>query len=74
MHLRVGLPMLAEVYGVLSEHDLDGSLPPPLATNNTLKSAYDELVELGRFFRANQIRIRSCWLSLLKMFGRRRDR
>ncbi len=30
VHPRVGLPMLAEVFGDLSGHDLDGPLPPPL--------------------------------------------
>ncbi len=45
---RVGLPMLADVFGDLSGHDLDGPLPPPLAGSNALKSAYDKLVALAR--------------------------
>ncbi|MBN8873404.1 MAG: LLM class flavin-dependent oxidoreductase [Rhodospirillales bacterium] len=48
VHPRVGLPMLAEVFGDLSDHDLDGPLPPPLPTSNAVKSAYDKLVALSQ--------------------------
>jgi alkanesulfonate monooxygenase len=48
VHPRVGLPLLANVFGDLSGHDLDGPLPPPVAHSNALKSAYDKLVALGR--------------------------
>ena len=40
VHPQVGLPMLAEVFGDLSGHDLDGPLPAPLGTSNAVKSAY----------------------------------
>lgn len=48
VHARVGLPMLAEVFGDLSGLDLDGPLPPPVPASNSLKSAYDKLAGLGR--------------------------
>ncbi len=48
VHPRVGLPMLAEVFGDLSGHDLDGPLPPPLPASNSVKSAYDKLVAQSR--------------------------
>src|SRR5206468_3044935 len=48
VHPRVGLPMLAEVFGDLSGHDLDGPLPPPLSESNSVKSAFDKLVALSR--------------------------
>jgi len=44
VHPRVGLPMLAEVFGDLSGHDLDGPLPPPVGDGNAVKSAYEKLV------------------------------
>ena len=44
VHPRVGLPMLAEVFGDLSGLDLDGPLPPPLPKSNAVKSAFDKLV------------------------------
>jgi len=47
VHPRLGLPMLAQVFGDLSGHDLDGPLPPPLSHSNALKSSYDKLVALG---------------------------
>ena len=39
--------MLAETFGDLSGHDLDGPLPPPLPHNNALKSAHEKLAKLG---------------------------
>ena len=48
VHPRVGLPLLAEVFGDLSGHDLDGPVPPPVAASNALKSAYDKLVVLSQ--------------------------
>ncbi len=48
VHPRVGLPMLADVFGDLSDHDLDGPLPPPLPASNAVKSAYDKLVALSQ--------------------------
>ncbi len=48
VHPRVGLPLLADVFGDLSGHDLDGPLPPPLPASNSVKSAYDKLTALGR--------------------------
>jgi alkanesulfonate monooxygenase len=48
VHPRVGLPMLREVFGDLSGHDLDGPLPAPLPASNALKSAYDKLVARSR--------------------------
>ena len=48
VHPRVGLPMLADVFGDLSGHDLDGPLPPALASSNAVKSAYDKLVAMAR--------------------------
>jgi alkanesulfonate monooxygenase len=48
VHPRVGLPMLAGVFGDLSGHDPDGPLPAPLPASNALKSAYDQLVARAR--------------------------
>ncbi len=48
VHHRVGLPMLADTYGDLSEHDLDGPLPPPLERHNAVKSGHEKLAKLGR--------------------------
>jgi len=48
VHPRVGLPMLAEVFGDLSGMDLNGPLPPPLADSNSVKSAHDKLAAMGR--------------------------
>ena len=47
VHPRVGLPMLAEVFGDLSGHDLDGPLPRPLTSSNAVKSAYGKLVTMA---------------------------
>ena len=43
VHPGIGLPMLRDVFGDLSGHDLDGPLPPPLPRSNALKSAHDKL-------------------------------
>ncbi len=48
VHPRVGLPMLAEVFGDLSGHDLDGPPPEPLPNSNSVKSAYDKLAAFAR--------------------------
>ena len=48
VHPRVGLPMLAEVFGDLSHLPLDGPLPPPLASSNSVKSAFEKLAALAR--------------------------
>ena len=48
VHPRVGLPMLAEVFGDLSGVPLDGPVPEPLPQSNALKSAYDKLVAEAR--------------------------
>ena len=48
VHPRVGLPMLADVFGDLSGLPLDGPLPPPLPQSNALKSAHDKLSAQAR--------------------------
>ena len=48
VHARLGLPMLADTFGDLSAHDLDGPLPPALDRHNAVKSAHDKLAKLGR--------------------------
>ncbi len=47
VHPRIGLPMLADTFGDLSGHDLDGPLPPPLATHNAVKSGQERLAKLA---------------------------
>ena len=47
VHPRIGLPMLADTFGDLTQHDLDGKLPPPLDTHNAVKSAQEKLAKLG---------------------------
>ncbi len=44
----LGLPMLTDTFGDLSGHDLDGPLPPALASQNAIKSGHDKLAQLGR--------------------------
>ncbi len=48
VHPQIGLPMLAEAFGDLSGHDIDGPLPPPLPASNAVKSAHEKLAALGR--------------------------
>ena len=48
VHERLGLPMLTDVFGDLSGHDLDGPVPPPLPRSNALKSAHEQLTRLAR--------------------------
>jgi FMN-dependent oxidoreductase (nitrilotriacetate monooxygenase family) len=48
VHPRVGLPLLASVYGDLSGLSPDAPLPPPLPSGNAVKSGHDALVRLGR--------------------------
>ena len=48
VHPRAGLPMLASVFGDLSDHDLDGPVPEPLPQSNAVKSAYEKLVQESR--------------------------
>jgi FMN-dependent oxidoreductase (nitrilotriacetate monooxygenase family) len=48
VHPRLGLPMLAETYGDLSALPPNGPLPPPLTTNNAVKSGHEALIRLGR--------------------------
>ena len=48
VHARLGLPMLADTFGDLSAHDLDGPLPPALDRHNAVKSTHDKLARLGR--------------------------
>ena len=47
-HPRVGLPLLADTFGDLTGHDLDGPLPEPRRGSNAVKSSYDKLVAMGR--------------------------
>ncbi len=48
VHPRVGLPMLADVYGDLSHLSPDSPLPEPLGRSNAVKSAHEALVRLGK--------------------------
>ena len=48
VHARLGLPMLADTFGDLSGHDLDGPLPPPLEEANAVKSGQEKLAKLAR--------------------------
>ncbi len=47
VHPRLGLPMLASSFGDLSGLPLDGPLPPPLETQNAVKSGHEMLVRLA---------------------------
>ncbi len=48
VHPRVGLPMLAESFGDLSEFPPDAPLPPPIPRNNAVKSGHDKLIALAQ--------------------------
>lgn len=48
VHPRVGLPMLADTFGDLSDHDLDGPLPPPLSRSNAVKSGHEALIRMAQ--------------------------
>jgi FMN-dependent oxidoreductase (nitrilotriacetate monooxygenase family) len=48
VHPGLGLPLLRESFGDLSGYPLDGPLPPPLESNNAVKSGHERLVALAR--------------------------
>jgi FMN-dependent oxidoreductase (nitrilotriacetate monooxygenase family) len=48
VHPRVGLPMLADTYGDLSDLPPDSPLPAPLERSNALKSGHEALIRLGQ--------------------------
>jgi len=48
VHARLGLPMLADTFGDLSNLPLDGPLPAPLAGSNAVKSGHEALMRLAQ--------------------------
>jgi alkanesulfonate monooxygenase len=48
VHPRLGLPMLTETFGDLSALPPDDPLPPPLASNNAVKSGHEALIKLAQ--------------------------
>ena len=48
IHPQLGLQVLAEAFGDLSGHDLDGPVPEPLAEQNGIKSNHGALMRLVR--------------------------
>lgn len=47
VHPRVGLPLLHDTYGDLSQLPPDSPLPPPLKRSNAVKSGHEALIRMG---------------------------